>query len=274
MNDQHFGGLSAIEVSSDGQAFTALSDKGGYVQGQFIRDKAGIITGIEAGAVRFLQSDKGTAWPHKLSDSEGLAIGKDGAIYVSFEGVARVERYDRIDGLPERLPVPKAFKAFSSNAAFEALAIDPAGDLFTLPEELPEAKKMRLLIGQPGNANGPDFPVWRFAKGKWVQPYTLPRRGSYLPVGADFGPDGRLYLLERQFLGLKGFSSRVRSFKVYAKGLQDERIVMQTPIGLHDNLEGLSVWRDELGDIRLTMVSDDNFLPILRTEVVEYRVTD
>ena len=66
----------------------------------------------------------------------------------------------------------------------------------------------------------------------------------------------------------------VRSFVVGDRGLSDEKTVLQTPIGLHDNLEGLSVWRDGAGDIRLTMVSDDNFIALQRTELVEYRVVN
>lgn len=46
---------------------------------------------------------------------------------------------------------------------------------------------------------------------------------------------------------------------------------MQSELGRHDNLEGLSVWRDAQG-LRLTMVSDDNFMFFQRTEFVEYRV--
>ncbi|MDG1104291.1 MAG: hypothetical protein P8N75_13215 [Ascidiaceihabitans sp.] len=38
----------------------------------------------------------------------------------------------------------------------------------------------------------------------------------------------------------------------------------------HDNLEGISVWTHQKGATRVTMISDDNFLPILSSEVVEY----
>ena len=54
----------------------------------------------------------------------------------------------------------------------------------------------------------------------------------------------------------------------------DEEIVFETGTGTHDNLEGLSVWRDDQGRLRATMISDDNFLALQRTELVEYLLPD
>lgn len=272
MDDPLFGGLSGLELSDDGARFTALSDSGAFVRGTISRDASGAMTRVTMTRPIRLKSNTEAPLREGREDSEGLAIAQDGTAYISFEGAARVLRYDQIDGLATNMPIPREFAAFPKNASLEALAIDANGSLYTFPEELRGSKKIRLLTGQPGNPNGPNFPIWRFANGKWSQPFSLPRNGSYLPVGADFGPDGRLYVLERQFRGIAGFGSRVRSFVVGAKGLSDERTLLQTPIGLHDNLEGISVWRDRAGDIRLTMVSDDNFLAIQRTELVEYRV--
>ena len=45
--------------------------------------------------------------------------------------------------------------------------------------------------------------------------------------------------------------------------------VWQSPHGGFSNLEGLSVWRDGQGRLVGSMVSDDNFSPILPTELVE-----
>jgi hypothetical protein len=90
-------------------------------------------------------------------------------------------------------------------------------------------------------------------------------------VGADFRPDGRFYLLERSF-GPLGFRSRVRSWHLAEDGGQDERLHLQTERRTHDNLEGLAVWRDSADRIRLTMISDDNFLFFQSTEVVEYAI--
>ncbi|MFN7222558.1 MAG: esterase-like activity of phytase family protein [Paracoccaceae bacterium] len=274
MADPRFGGFSAIEVSSDGSSFTALNDKGAFVEGHLRRAPDGTIAAIDVGPMRLLKSKEQKPLAKGRNDSEGMAIAADGTVYVSFEGVARVLRYGRITGVAENLPTPVAFKSLPHNAALESLAIDSAGALYTIPEELPESKRIRFLTGQRGNANGADFPVWRFADGTWTQPFNLPRDGVFLPVAADFGPDGRLYVLERAFHGIAGFSSRVRSFKVGQKALSDSRTHLQTPAGFHDNLEGLSAWRDGTGAIRLTMVSDDNFMPFQHTEIVEYRLAD
>lgn len=273
MADDRFGGFSGIELSADGSRFTALSDRGAFVQGRLRRSADGQITAVEAGPVTLLRSQDERPLAEWRSDSEGLAIAPDGTVFVSFEGVARVLRYDKISGPATNLPTPAAFKALPRNAALEALAVDRKGAIYTMPEELPGSKRIRLFTGQPGNPNGPDFPVWRFAGGKWTQPFALRRDADFLPVGADFGPDGRLYVLERSFHGIAGFASRVRSFRVGQSALTDERTEVQTTTGQHDNLEGLTVWQDASGAIRLTMIADNNFLPIQRTEFVEYRLS-
>jgi hypothetical protein len=115
------------------------------------------------------------------------------------------------------------------------------------------------------------FPVYRFKDG-WTQPFSIPRIGDYLPTAADFGPDGRLYILEREFHGLLGFQSRVRRFDIGA--IDAGQMLLETAIGQHDNLEGLSVWRDGDGALRLTMISDDNFRFFQSTQIVEYSVPD
>lgn len=251
-----FGGLSGIEISDDGSRFTALSDRSHFVSGSIRRDDRGQIVEVTFGTMPPLRG-KGTApLASGRNDSEGLAIAPDGTIYVSLEGVPRVLRYRRLDGPAENLPSPPEFARLSRNGALEALAVDSAGTLYTMPEE------SRSTAG---------FPVWRFADGRWSHAFDLPRDGLFLPVGADFGPDGRLYILEREFHGIAGFSSRVRALTLSGSGkLVNVDTVMQSPTGLHDNLEGLSVWADPQGHLRLTMVADDNFMPWQRSEIVEY----
>lgn len=257
--DDALGGVSGIELEPDGLGFTAITDRGGWVRGRLTRDAEGKVTAVTAGPVQPLFARARAPLLKGRQDAEGLAIAPDGTAYVSFERIARVLRYSSIDATAQNLPTPPAFAAFGANSALEALAIGPDGALYTLPE-------------RSGGMTRP-FPVWRFRDGAWDQPFAIPRRGGFLPVAADVGPDGRFYLLEREFHGLAGFASRVRSFALGA-ALSDERTELQSSPGLHDNLEGLAVWRDRTGAIRLTMVSDDNFLFVQRTEIVDYRLGD
>lgn len=274
--DDRFGGFSAIEMAEDGSALVAVSDRGSYITARIRRDGAGRITEVINGAMGNLKGADGADLKRRgwQADSEGLAIAPDGTVYISFEGrkSARVMRFASLDAPGTVIKGLEAFKSLPGNASFEALAVDAKGRIYVIPEEVGPTQPLRLLTGTPANPDGADFPIWRHDGKGWSQPYSLPRRGSHLPVGADFGPDGRLYVLEREFRGLGGFGSRVRSFKLGKTELEGERIEMQSPAGRHDNLEGIAVWRDRTGAIRLTMVADDNFLPIQRTELVEYRL--
>jgi hypothetical protein len=260
IDDANFGGLSAIEMTDDGLSFLVLSDRGAWTRGQINRDGLGQITSINATPMRFLLGRFDAPLDKGRNDSEGLAVGADGTAYVSFENYARILRYDKIDGPAYNLISPREFGRLQRNSALEALAIGPDGTLYTLPE-------------RSGELDRP-FPVWRYRDGAWDQPFGLRRDGGYLAVGADFGPDGRLYLLERELHGLAGFSSRVRSFAVSETELLDERTDLETQPGQHDNLEGISVWRGKDGSTWVTMVADDNFNFFQTTEIVEYRLSN
>jgi len=249
------GGFSAIETEADGLGFITVSDRARMIDGRFERDAEGRITGIDIARSEPLRSGREGIMTAHLADSEGLAIGVDGRRWISFEGKARVRSETGPDG-PEVLPRPEAFPHMQFNSALEALAVDEAGALYTIPE-------------RSGRIDKP-FPVYRWKDGQWTIPFSLPRRDNFLVTGADFGPDGRLYLLERDFAGI-GFRSRVRRFAPDGTG---EEVLLETGVGVHDNLEGISVWRDDLGRIRLTMVSDDNFRFFQRTEFVEYALDE
>lgn len=255
--DPQHGGFSALELTADGVGFTAISDRGGWTRGKITRIDDNIVQ-IDAAPMRWLHGINGKVLHEDRNDSEGLAIRPGGGIFVSLEGPARILEYSDLAGPAKRLPAPAAFPRLRINSALEALAMGLDGALYTLPEEA-------------GPQDRP-IPVFRFLNGKWDQPFSIPRQGSFLPVGADIGPDGRFYLLEREFHGIAGFASRVRSFTLGPNRMTDERVEFLTRGGIHDNLEGLSVWQDTSGDIRLTMISDDNFIPFQRTEIVEYRL--
>ncbi|WP_372802385.1 esterase-like activity of phytase family protein [Paracoccus seriniphilus] len=259
-NERSFGGFSGIEISPDGHEFHALSDRAWLYWGSLHRDPEGRIREVGVAGRAQLKDSKGTPLkPGYLGDSEGLAVAADGTIWVTFEGLDRLASFDNPDAAATLHARPPELPGMRLNAGLEALAIDAKGDLYSLPEK--SARE-----DQP-------FPVLRYTDDTWSRYSTIRRDPRWLAVGADFGPDGYLYLLERDFHGLLGFSSRVRRMRLTPDGAQDEEILLTTQPLQYDNLEGLAVWHDGLG-IRLTLISDDNFLIVQRTELVEYRLRD
>lgn len=236
------GGLSAIEVESGGNPALVLSDRGmGY---RFSIARAGNTGQITDPVLVNL--------PYPRRDTEGLATSPTGTFY-SYERPGRVSR-----DTGEAIPSHPDFATHHRNGSLEALAAAPDGTLYTLPE-------------QSGGADDP-FPIYRYSSEVWEVIGFLPRQGSFLPTGADIGPDGLLYILERALSPL-GFRSRIRQLDPQALSAGVRTLITTGP-GLHDNLEGLSVWRSDSGATCLTMVSDDNFLAIQTSELIEYALTE
>lgn len=247
-------------MTDDGVGFMALSDRGWFTSGTFERGENGRITAVNAVPLRQLKHTNGRPMPRFFDDSEGLALAADGRLFVSFESEHRVAGYTSVRvARAQRIPRAEGFAGMQNNSSLEALAVDNKGRLYTLPE-------------RSGGAHVP-FDLFRFDGTRWEVVARIPRRGGFLPVGADIGPDGRFYLLERDLKSVFGFSTRVRRFDM-GTTLAREVTLLETTSGQHDNLEGISVWRDPQGHIRLTMISDDNFKFFQTNEIVEYVINE
>lgn len=250
--DPRHGGLSGIEIGEGGHRVVAITDRSTLVTGR-LRREGGAPVAVEETLHHALTTPEGGPLTGFAADSEGLALDpRSNEAVVGFEGYHRVWRFGPDGAGRARLPLFEALSALPTNAGPEAIALDAQGRVLAIPE----------------NPQGASFPVWRWDGAEWREAFRLPRRGPMKAVGADLGPDGRLYLLERRLTPL-GFRSRVRRFGAEGTG---EETVLETRPGRHGNLEGIAAWRDEAGAIRLTMVSDDNFLPIQRGGIVEYRL--
>ena len=249
-----FGGFSGITVLDGGTGFIALNDKGRVWQGALLREN-GQIVGVDSSARWRLRDADGRPLVQDFNDSEGLARLSDGSIAISFEGMdPRVAIYTDLAAAPAFVLRTPDFERFVGNNSLESVAVDTSGAIYTIPE-------------RSGRAQWP-FPVYKFADGVAEIAFTIPRRGAFLVVGADIGPDGLLYVLERDFTGL-GFRSRVRRFNLSGGA---EEMLLQSRNGQHDNLEGISVWQDSDGGLIMTLIADDNFKFFQRTEFVEYRI--
>lgn len=250
MNDPRFGGFSSLEVSADGLSFISTSDRGTFLQGDIVREN-GRMVGVANLQLTDILDTKGQPLTGYHVDAEGLAISPSGAVFISFEANHRVMVQTGIDALPEFVPKHPDFRNLINNSGLEALSIDEAGVLYAIPE-------------RSGALDRP-FPVYRFENGMWDRSWGIPRIGEYLVSGADIF-ENQLYVLERDLAGFRGFTSRIRRFDI---GANRGEILATTAPGRFDNLEGIALWRPEEGALRVVLISDDNFLFLQRTELVE-----
>lgn len=250
-------GLSGIEVTPDGAGFFAVGDRGWWVEGRFIR-RGELITGIDLKRIEPIVGPDGFPVSARRvgdwSDSEGLALAPDGTAWVSFERWAHVWRFDKIYGVAHWIKDHPTFLDHADNWQLEAAAISPEGTVYVFSEKpLPEG-----------------FPIYRLGEdGLWVIDGYLPEQDVFGIVGADFAPNGDLYLLERKLVVGLWWQNRVRRVRLDDS---EDAVLWTGERGEYGNLEGISVWEDAKG-LRLTLVSDNNGDIDDPTEFVEFRLT-
>ena len=256
---KRFGGLSGLEVLDYGTRFLAIGDRGVWVTGSLIR-RDGRLVRVRDVKIGLLLTVSGRRLRNRETDSEGLTVDARGHAFVSFEGLARIREYDDITGPARIVPSDPDFANMRNNQSLETVAIDQKGTLYTIPE----------------TSGAPDipFPVYRLKSGRWDKSLRIPRHDSFRITDADFGPDGALYVLERDFKWLGGFSTRVRRYRVTTGGLTDRTTLLRTRFSELDNMEGISVWTDAQGRTRITLISDDNFFALQKTMIAEYILVD
>ncbi len=252
-----FGGFSGAEISTDGTILTLITDRGNVARAQLHR-AVGKIKGVELRWHQSIRDANEVPLKPQFRDTEGLAISADGQAYVSSETRVHVIKLDLLTGKTVPLPTHPDFALLRKNKGLEALAIHPDGRIFTLSES---------RGGQSGTT-----PITVFSDGQWKVTHRLPLSGPFRPVGADFDSAGRLYLLERTLSPL-GFRSRIRRIDLNRNPVIAETLMTTSP-GVFDNLEALTVWTDKSGATRLVLISDDNFLPVQVTQIVELLLTE
>lgn len=254
-----FGGLSAVAVSPDGARLSLLSDRAVLFTAALARED-GRIVGLTDARAQPLRDLAGRLGPHL--DSEGIALDGESGHWISFEGdLPAVWRYPAPGGRPAPAPAAPAFERLQRNSGLEALAAASDGTLYALPERSGDLARpfpvFRLL---PGAA------AWDAAEGAW------PRRPPHLVTGAEVGPDDRLYVLERDASLVGGFAVRVRRAPLSEWPAFAPETVLDLRRGGVDNMEGIALWRDAAGQLRMLLVADDNLAFWQRSLLLEFAV--
>ena len=94
---------------------------------------------------------------------------------------------------------------------------------------------------------------------------------SFLVTGAVFLPDNSLLLLERDYNWGVGFKMQLRVLTFDSDTITGQNIIFSLDTGLH-NYEGISIWQDKYKEYFITLISDNNFLPLINSNVKEFKL--
>ena len=267
-----FGGLSAIRVQPDGAAFVAVTDKAQWLRGRILYRGTAPVGIADAEMAPMLGSNGRPITERGWYDSEALAAGDDGTLYVALERVHQILRFNAArEGLAARgqaIALPPALASLPRNRGIECLAVGPkatplAGTLIAVSEAGLDAEKniRGFLIG--GRAPGE---------------FAVVRKDDFDITDCALTPANELLLLERYFSWRRGVSMRLRRVPLTSLvpgATVDGPYLIEADMGFQiDNMEGLSVHRAADGALVLTLVSDDNFSVLQRTLLLQFTLLE
>jgi hypothetical protein len=255
--DPRFGGLSGLWLAPDGERLIAASDRGTLWLAELKHAGDGTLLGF--GAWRAVEPAALPGNPEDRRDVEALAaVGDDLAI--AYEGSHRLRRVPRAapDAAASPLPAPSELGA-PHNHGIEALVGLEAGALLAIAEG----------VRRPSG----DRAAWLIRDGRIADLGYAPAAG-FAPTGAD-RLDDTIYILERR-LALDGLRARVVALEAreIAPGarLAGRELGVLGPPAVSDNFEGIAARRGPDGSVLLYLVADDNFMPLLRTFLLQFAV--
>lgn len=266
--DDRFGGFSGLLASRDGTSLIAVSDRGYLLQLGVTFDSDGWLNGIADAALAPINDEDGAPVSGKRnSDAESLASAPDGGLLIAFERRHRIDAYQRLDSPARPMTVPPQFPLMPSNHGVEALTELADGRLLALSEGFQTDKGLMGWLGTPGKGGAFNW-----------ETLAYPYDGSFAPSGAATLPDGDILVLERSYGLLEGVRMRLR--RIPARQMNPGSLLaspiladMAEPFSV-DNFEGVAVFRDPAGRLRIVLISDDNYSFLQRTLLLSFALDE
>ncbi|MEE2774558.1 MAG: esterase-like activity of phytase family protein [Pseudomonadota bacterium] len=256
--NKDLGGLSALHIENFGKSFLVLSDKGKFFKAEAFRNSNGELENVQFTESGSLKSSKGKALTGRDIDSESIAVIKPEGYYISFESNSRIMLHDDIYSSGKFLPKHPDFERLGYNKGIESLAVDALGALHAIPEKPPRGEDR--------------YPIYKLVEGKWQIFTRFFPSNALLVSDATFLPDNSLLLLERGYNWSSGFITQLRQLEFKGKRTVSEKILLRIASGIH-NYEGISLWQDRHGLYFISLISDNNFLPAVSTELIEFKLS-
>ena len=260
-----FSEISDIAYDQKARKLYLVSDEGKlFVFDALFSDKIETLNAVSG--VTLVKKDGKTfrKWRH---DSEGLALDNKGHLYASFEGRAKIGRFDQKGRmvktyiLPKKLRDPKNYR--SRNKSLESLVWHSKYGILTAAE------------WPLKHENKKDQTVYALNGDKWH--FKAEAEQSSAVVAMEMMDDGNLLVMERSYSGLlKPFVVTLK--KVYLNACRNKKQMCKSELLVKmnnhkgwaiDNFEGLA----KVGKHRYVMVSDDNDNFFQKTLLIYFEVS-
>ena len=264
-SDSRFGGLSGLAVTGNGERLYAISDRGYWLSASMRHNGEGRLTVLEGWEIGTLLTPEGAPVSGLQTDAESLMQDRDGSFIVSFEQEHRLWRYPAsaapFKGPSQTVPTPRELSQAPNNGGIEALTVLRDGRIFAIAEEYenPDGTLKAWLMDED-----------RFAALSYFS------SAGFRPTDMTTLANGDLLVLERRHSLLGGWGARVQRIArdsvrpgARLRGEEIARIVPPLPV---DNYEGIAVREKEGGETFVYLVSDDNYSPLQRTLLLQFRL--
>lgn len=260
--DNRFGGLSGLAVGTDNKLY-AVSDRGRWLSARMVLASDGSLMDLVDWEITSLLAPDMTPVKGAFADSEALARALDGSLLVAFEHYHRLWRYPppprHFSSPPIAVPVPPELAKAPINGGLEGVAVLPNGHILALTEEFQ-------------NPDG-SFKGWLIDDGRFAEVSYVPSDGFRVSDCVALA-NGDVIVLERShtFLRLRGTVKVVSaaSLRPGAKLSGKELLRLEPPLAA-ENFEALTVQEDPIYGTMIYVVSDDNFHPLQRTLLLQFR---
>lgn len=257
--DPRFGGISAIALARGG--FVAISDSG---TAMWFDGRAG-----KPGKLRLLPlpAGPGTSARKADRDSEALATGPDGRMWIAYEGHNGIWRYAPDLRRAQAHRAPPEMRRWTPNSGAEAMVRLDDGRFLIFSEGAGSvARSSDVLLFD----RDPTHPAARAVR----MSYRLPR-GFSVTDAALLG-QGRVVTLHRSLSIAGGLVASVGVIDLAAfvpRAVLSPRIIatLRPPLTV-DNMEAMAVERRGARTY-LWIASDDNFSTLQRTLLMQFELT-
>ncbi|MFD0986167.1 esterase-like activity of phytase family protein [Methyloligella solikamskensis] len=268
-NSNHFGGYSALAIDPSGDQLIAISDAGTWLRADLDYDGR-FLKGLSNAAIGpLLAKDGKPLASFSRRDAEAIALKspgtKSGEAYIAFEVDHRIDRYpfDANGFGPPDGSVPLPDNTLNGNAGIEALAFLKAGP----------ANGGLLAFSQERHNSSGALVGWIIGG---LSPGTLALEdiGDFTITDMTVLPGGDLVMLERRLSLSHGMEMRIRrvpASEIKPGAVLHGEVLLEVQNAFNiDNMEAIGAHEESDGQTVLTIMSDDNFLKLQRTLILQF----